>query len=182
MADSHDLLLKGIYQGLDEIFGNEEIIEVLSRRDPEDLIEVGRSAARLAVAPLLWDARLGAMLDTGQVTERLGKSRQAVAKDVDARRLIAIPAARTRRFPVWQFNFFGNNAPNSKAEIRPAVAQIVGAFQEIYPAADAHQIAAWAMTPQPELDGETPAQWLDKAEDLGPVLDAASRAAYALAQ
>jgi hypothetical protein len=116
------------------------------------------------------------MLDTGEVTDRLDVTRQAVAKAVAAGRLIALPAGNTRQFPVWQFNFA------AETQIRPVVSEIVRAFREVYPEVRPQHIATWAMTDQPELGGAMPAEWLDKAGDRDALLVAARRAAYALAQ
>jgi hypothetical protein len=169
-------LQEGLQQGLADLHDDKRFFVVLERRSPDQLFEAGRVAVRLALAPFLWDDKLGAMLDTTEVTERLGVTRQAVAKAVDAGRLIALPAGNTRHFPVWQFNF------GDQTEIRPQVAQVVAAFREVYPDVRPLHIASWAMTSQPELEDTTPAAWLDSAGALEPLLQAAERAAWALEQ
>jgi hypothetical protein len=65
---------------------------------------------------------------------------------------------------------------------RAEVAEVLVAFRDIYPDIRALQIASWAMTAQPELEGSTPARWLDEARSLEPVLLTARRAAAALAE
>jgi hypothetical protein len=176
MADSYASLEQGLKLGLSDLFGNERVVATLDRSSRDRLVEAGRRAVHLAIAPFLWDEKLGQMLDTGEVTDRLGVSRQAVAKAVDAGRLIALPAGKTRRFPIWQFSF------TDHLEIRPQVAELVAAFREVYPEVHPLQIAGWARTPQPELDGISPEVWLDEAGDLEPALVAARRTASALAQ
>jgi hypothetical protein len=176
VADFYAQLEEGFRRGLFDLDDDGRVVAILQQRSPEELVQAGRLAAQLAVARFLWDAKLGPMLETGEVIDRLGISRQAVAKAVDAGRLIALPAGKTRRFPVWQFNF------GDRVEIRPAVAEIIAAFREVYPEVRPLQIASWAMTAQPELKEMTPAVWLDRAEDLDPLLVAAQRAAWGLAQ
>src|SRR6516225_9104299 len=105
MADSYASLEQGLKLGLSDVFGNERVVATLDRSSQDRLVEAGRRAVHLAIAPFLWDEKLGQMLDTGEVTDRLGVTRQAVAKAVDAGRLIALPAGNTRRFPIWQFSF-----------------------------------------------------------------------------
>jgi hypothetical protein len=175
MADSVSYLEEGLKQGLWDL-QEEDVFSTLEQRRPDELVEAGRRAVHLAVARFLWDERLGPMLDTGQVCQQLGVTRQAVAKAVGASRLVALPAGNTRRFPVWQFSFA------ERTEIRPQVAQIIAAFREIYPDVRPLHIASWAMTVQPELDNATPAAWLDRAGAMEPLLQAAERAAWALAQ
>lgn len=143
-------LMDGLNQGLSDLFADKRMVNALGRRSHEELFEAGRRAVQLAMAPFVWDDKLGPMLDTGEVCERLDVTRQAVAKAVQAGRLIALPAGNTRHFPLWQFSF------TEKAEIRPQVADIIAAFREVYPEVRPLQIAGWAMTPQPELDDETP--------------------------
>lgn len=166
----------GLKEGVAEVLGSEGLVALLDRRPARELFEAGRRAVQLAVSPLIWEERLGAMLDTAQVCQRLGVSRQAVAKAVDSGRLVAIPAGKSRRFPVWQFSFGDTLA------IRPQAGGVIASFREVYPDFTPLQVASWAMTPQPELEGSTPARWLEKAKPLEPVLTVARRAAAALAR
>jgi hypothetical protein len=176
MADPLSQVEAGIKQGLSDVFNNETLVALLDRRTEEELFEAGRRAVQLAVSPLIWSERLGPMLDTSQVYEQLAVTRQAVAKAVDAGRLLAIPAGKSRQFPAWQFTF------GDGVTIRAEVAEVLAAFREVYPETGPLQIASWAMTAQPELEGATPASWLDEARPLKPVLLSARRAAAALSQ
>ena len=176
MADPFSQIEAGLKQGLAEMFDNQSVVAVLDRRGEEELFEAGRRAVQLAVSPILWSERLGPMLGTAQVCERLGITRQAVAKAVDSRRLLALPAGKSRQFPAWQFIFA------DKTAIRGEVADLLAAFREVYPDIRPLQIASWAMTPQPELNASTPSAWLAGARELEPLLDAARRTAAALAQ
>ena len=116
------------------------------------------------------------MLDTSQVYKLLGVTRQAVAKAVDSGRLLAIPAGKSRQFPAWQFSFAGRTA------VRPEVSEVLSGFRAVSPDVRPLQVASWAMTGQPELEGSTPARWLEVAGPLEPVLLSARRTAAALAQ
>jgi hypothetical protein len=173
MADGLAALEEGLKQGLDDLQKDPVAMAILESRTWDQVFEVARNAVRLAVAPILWDRHFGPMVETAEVCKVLDVSRQAVAKAVDAGRLIALPAGRTRRYPIWQFG---------PGEIRHEVAEIIASFSEVYPEVRPAQIASWAMTPQPELHGDSPADWMQSGKDLGPVLLAAERAAWALAQ
>ncbi len=156
---------------------SDELVAVIERFDEDRLREAGQQAVLLAVASLLWNDRLGATWTTSEVRERLGVTRQAVAKAVDAGKLIGISAGNTRRFPVWQFSTAAN-----KVRINDWVAPIIARFREVYPDVQPVQIASWAMTHQPELDGGTPSEWMTSDKPVEPVLLAAERTATALAQ
>jgi excisionase family DNA binding protein len=178
LAAQEDLLEEGFRQCLHLLLDKLDArgVKVLEQRSSAELFEVGQRAAQLALALFVEDSRLGPMLETGEVCEQLGVTRQAVAKAVDAGRLIALPAGRTRRFPAWQFAF------GAETQIRHEVAEIVTAFQEGYPEVRPNHIASWAMTSQPELKDMTPSAWLEEAGPREPLLDAARRAGWALAQ
>lgn len=176
MSDAVDYLSEGLQRGLLELSAENETIGQLEKRDEEELREAGRRAVHLAAAPLLWAERLGPTLSTAEVCQALDNSRQAVAKAIDAGRLIAIPAGRTRQFPIWQFNF------SDPATVRGEVADLLRTFRAAYAEIRPLQIASWAMTSQPELDGTTPATWLERALPLEPLLLSARRTAAALAQ
>lgn len=176
MADSFSQLEAGLKHGLSEVFNNENLVALLDPRSEEELFEAGRRAVQLAVSPLIWSERLGPMLETPQVCEQLGVTRQAVAKAVDSGRLLAIPAGKTRQFPAWQFNFAHRPA------IRPEVSEVLAEFRDIYPEVRPLQVASWATTGQIELEGSAPARWLEDARPLEPILVSARRTAAALAQ
>lgn len=177
MADAYAALEEGLKLGLNEA------VELLDHEPSplqglgwDELVEIGRRSVHLALAPILWDQRLGPMLDTAQVCERLGVTRQAVAKAVAAGRLVSLPAGRTRRFPIWQFR------TGEQFEIRSEVGEIVSLFRHFFPEVRGLQVASWAMTSQPELDGSTPATWLESGRPFQPLGDAARRTAAALSQ
>lgn len=188
MGDAISAIEEGFYKGLSE--ATSELVEqqndLFERLGYDAMIDIGRQAARLALAPLLWENRLGPTMSTSTVCEELAVTRQAVAKAVKAGRLLAIPAGKTRSFPIWQFRLTpwvearAQSVPRAKA--REEVGEILAAFRDAYGDVKAIQVASWAMTPQPELERSTPAKWLEDERPIDPLLLAAQRAAAALAQ
>jgi hypothetical protein len=102
---------------------------LLDRFDPDQLAERARQAVHAGLASFVWEERLGPALETGQVCQELGVSRQAVAKAVVAGRLVALPAGRGRRFPVWQFRLQPVRFGDLGAHLE------VVAFRRVYPGA-----------------------------------------------
>lgn len=176
MGDAVDCLQRGLCEGLAELRSDQQLAGLLAKREEDALLEAGRAAVRLAVAPLLWESRLGPLAPTAEVAARLGVSRQALAKAVQAGRLVGLSAGRTRLFPLWQFRF------GPEPGIRPEASEVLAAFGECFPGITPRVVASWAASPQPELDDKTPAEWLEEGLPLEPVLLAARRAASALAQ
>jgi hypothetical protein len=77
---------------------------------------------------------------------------------------------------MWQFRI------GEPFEIRSEVSEVLSSFRTLFPEVRGLQIASWAMTPQPELEGSTPATWIESGAPFDPLVDAAHRAAAALAQ
>ncbi|MBI4493771.1 MAG: hypothetical protein HY690_13345 [Chloroflexi bacterium] len=139
-----------------------------------DPVALGRRAALLVAAEAAWRRHLGPLLDTRQVQELLGvRTRQAVNDLAKRRRLLALPTQKRRlRFPAFQFTGEGRPYP-----VLPAILDtFAGAV------ASPHTIASWFVTPQPLLEGETPARWLQQGRDPEAVKEAARRSAARLRQ
>lgn len=160
----------------------EELTE-LWHRHPElgdvsgpDAVGAGREAARQAVAPVIWRMALGEVWDTGRVTEFLGVSRQALAQRVHSGTLLGLRGRGTTLFPCWQFDV-------ARRAVRPIVAALLAEFRN-EAGVESWTIASWAMTPQTELRGNTPAELLakDEPEYEYDVLAAARHSAARLAQ
>ncbi|WP_419837791.1 hypothetical protein [Candidatus Poriferisodalis sp.] len=143
--------------------------------DDETARRMGSTAAEQVMAVAAWEAAIGDRLDTTQVRELLGISRQALAKRQRSGSLIALEGQRTSWYPVWQFD-------REQRRVRPIVADIIAAFGEYLDEADPVVIAAWATTPQLDLGDRTPAQWIADANDDEQLTRAARRAAVRLAQ
>jgi hypothetical protein len=137
--------------------------------------KLGRQAARTVLAPLQWRAVAGDVFDTTQVCGLLGISRQAVAKRVRHRSLLAIPGRGTTYFPTWQFDL-------DRGIARPVVKDLLRIFHESLGTVDPLVIASWSKSPQHnELKGLSPQEWIQKDWSDKPLALAAERAAAALA-
>lgn len=173
MADSRTAFDAGFEQGLSLLFDRyKELWDVV----PEDAVEYGRRAAAAAVAPVLWAKAIGERYDTTAVTDLLGVSRQALHKRSTNGTILGVPGKGTTWFPTWQFDL-------AAREVRPVVARIIATFRDQLGTFDPLAIAAWATTRQDDdLDGSTPEDWVLTGRDEDQVVEAARRAASALAQ
>lgn len=142
----------------------------------DEAAELGRYGAESAIASLRWSQIVGERLNTTQVAELLGISRQALAKRLASGSLLGLPGRSTTWYPTWQFDIETNS-------IRPEVRDLISAFREHLDDLDPYTIASWASTPQEEdLDGHTPIQWLQSHQDPTQLVTAAHRAASWLSQ
>ena len=148
----------------------------VDERDPEigGARSLGRRAALLAVAGTVWRRHLGPLLDTKQVAEllRVG-TRQAVSDRVKRHRILALPTGeRDLAYPAFQFT--------EKGQPYAAMATVLEAFA---PARlSPHTIASWFVTPQPELDEATPAEWMAEGHEAERLVLAARRTAARTSQ
>lgn len=126
-----------------------------------------RRAARLAVAEQAWEERLGELLDTRDVVDVLGVSRQRVSKLVAEHRLIALPHAGRPRFPAWQFAAPSGEARDLLAASHQALVDTGGLSP--------WSAASWFQAGHPELDGEDPVGFLRAGGEHGRILRAAER-------
>ena len=177
MADSM-ALEKGFAGEIGQILATNEhgLADVLYKEVPdEDAIELGRRAARYALAPLLWRVAAGDVLNTSEVTELLDVSRQALAKRVRHRSLLAIAGRGMTYFPVWQFDL-------DRHEVRPIVKDVLQIFLETLGDVDPLMVVSWSRSPQyEELDGLTPQEWIEKGGADDALKLSAKRAASSLA-
>lgn len=173
MADSRTAFVEGFEHGLNLLFDrHKELLEIL----PDDAAEYGRRAAAAAAAPVLWAKAIGERHDTTAVTELLGISRQALHKRSMSGTILGVPGRGTTWFPAWQFDV-------GARQVRPVVARVVAVFRDQLGTFDPLAVAAWATTPQPDdLDGSTPEDWILSGLGDDRVVEAARRAARALAQ
>jgi hypothetical protein len=148
----------------------------MSHLNPAEVELIGVSAANEALASLRWSQILGDRIDTTEASQLLGVTRQALAKRQAAGSLLGLPGQGTTWYPKWQFNV-------ALRKIRPEAAEIIGAFRENLEVIDPLTIASWAVQEQPEdLEGLTPADWVQKGGDRQRVRVAAERAASRLAR
>jgi len=161
------LAARAFERTLEELERQEEALDL---GDPEVL---GRRAALLAAAEAVWGLQLGPLFDVDQVKAVLGVgSRQAVSDLAKRGRLLALDAAGQRKlYPSFQFGTDGRPLP----ELPRLLAVFDGAVESAY------TVASWMVSPQELLAGETPAAWMRSRRDPEPLLEAARRAAAALA-
>lgn len=134
--------------------------------DPSDL---GERAALLVVAQSSWRSHLGTLFDTAEVQALLGVgTRQAVSDRARRGGLLMLSTADGRRhYPAFQFGPTGQPFA--------ALPRVLAAFAD----ADVspYTIASWFRTPQAQLEGATPAQWMGEGRPDERLLDAARRTA-----
>ena len=150
--------------------------ETFGRLKPEEAAELGRHGADTAIASLRWSQVVGERLNTTQVAQLLGITRQALAKRQTNGSLLGLPGKGTTWYPAWQFDIESNS-------IRSEVRELIAAFRCHLDNVDPYTVASWASTPQKEdLDGHTPIQWLQSDRDSDQLITAAHRAASWLSQ
>lgn len=172
MGDAIAGLREGFEERLVALLGRHR--EAIAELDYDDARHLGAQAADAAVAPVLWAAALGERWPTTTVTEFLHITRQALHKRVANGSALGLPGRGTTWFPVWQFDLDSH-------EVRPVVAEVIGAFREELGAVDPLVIASWATTDQPEL-AMSPEQWLAAGKDPAEIARIARRAAMELAR
>ncbi len=138
-----------------------------------DLAEIGRQAGEAAAAAATWRERLGDTLDTETVVRLLGVTRQALDSRKRTGSVVALPGSGTSHYPAWQFDTSG-----PRPVVRDIMLGIVTAFRERLDDPSPFTIAAWATSPQPELEDRTPADWVLAGGADEPVVAAARRAAH----
>jgi uncharacterized protein involved in type VI secretion and phage assembly len=183
MADGHALLVEEFAQRVRNWPKLADLDEADCKRLAREAAEARKQGVRrrgheAVIGPVSLRQLLGEdRLDTHRVALALGISRQAVHKKVKNHSLLGVPGRATTWFPAWQFE------PHTP-RVRPVVpgllaAWIVAAGQETD--LDPQAVLAWAATPQPELDNETPEDWVRLGRPDEPVPAAARPAARALA-
>ncbi|MGH8982200.1 MAG: hypothetical protein ACRDWE_14480 [Acidimicrobiales bacterium] len=153
---------------------DERIAEAFERLTDDEAVALGRRAAEDVLAPLYWAGVIGDRWDVQHASKFLDISRQALYKRVRGGSALGVRGQGTTYFPVWQFD------PKERI-VRAIVAHIIDAFSVADPDVDPLVIAAWANTPNEQLDGLTPAAWITGGRDDGRVIGVARRAASPLA-
>lgn len=144
--------------------------EDLSEKQQEQL---GRRAALVSAAEIAWEDHLGPLYGWKDVASvlRTVKTRQGV-NDLSQRRRLLSLTTQTRgvRYPAFQFK---GGRP------LPAMPELLAIFDA--DEVDRWTVASWFRTPQDELGGETPQDWLLSERPIEPVLTAARRLVAGLA-
>lgn len=172
MDDVAVALRHGFEQALARLWKEHE--PILSKISVAEATRLGEDAAETAVAPAMWAAAAGESLDTREVCDLLGVTRQAVAQRVSKGAMLALPGRRSRQFPRWQFDL-------DRGQVNDVVVGVLSQFRERLGRVDPYLVVGWAVTGQPELFGVSPEEWIVGGRPARPVMDAAARAAEAAA-
>jgi hypothetical protein len=138
---------------------------------------LGRRAALLAAADLVWHKRLGRLLERQEVEQILGiktSNRQAVHDYVRRGRLLALRSEHGQRlqYPAFQFDV-------ERGRIFPEVRLVLHAFAGAVETP--LTIASWFVEPQALLDERSPSEWMHERRDPDRLVAAAEASASALA-
>ena len=141
--------------------------------DPGVQERLGRRAALLATSELTWDEHLGPMFEWADTAAVLGtvSTRQGVNDLARRRRLLALPT-RSGKLLYPAFQFRGARTIDGLHEVLVELAAS---------GASPWTQASWFVTPQDELDGETPAGYLSRRPLDDRVRQAVRRVAARLA-
>ena len=130
-------------------------------------LQLAQASAHRATTTALEGALAGA-LSREEVASRIGVTTpQAVSERRKAGKLVGLRRGREWRFPAWQFADDGTV---------PALSELIDAYPGT-PLA----LSVWAVTPSPDLDGNTPARELTRrggAERVLEIAQALSAAAW----
>jgi Helix-turn-helix domain len=114
------------------------------------------------------------LLNTRDVLELLGVSKQRVSALARDHRLIALPQGARMRFPAWQFS---TTDPQDREALAAAHLERVSSGH-VSPST----AASWFQEEHPELDARDPVSYLRDGGDRTHLLTVASRDAARLAQ
>jgi len=141
--------------------------------DPEVQKRLGRRAALLATSELTWDEHLGPLYDWSNVAAVLGTvgTRQGVNDLARRQRLLALPTQGGKLlYPAFQFC-----GARTISGLHELLVELGGS------GASPWTQASWFVTPQDELDGESPSAYLSRHSLDDRVLKAVRRVAAHLA-
>ncbi len=174
--DEYQFVICAVLRGFASIVVQRTFASRFEGISAEAAEDIGSEAARNAASFAAWSTAIGERLDTSQVCHMLDVSRQALAKRQKHGSLVGLAGRRSTWFPAWQFD-------QAERSVRPIVADITAAFREKLGEVDPMLIASWATRHQHEdLEGSTPADWIENGKDPDWVVRAAHRAASRLAQ
>lgn len=112
--------------------------------------EMSRLIKAMVAAPPTLVELVGPVCATGQAVAWLGVSRQALNKAVGERRVVAVRSSDGKWFyPTWQFSRTGVGSD----KIAPVLDRLRSTMDEA-------AAAAWFIHPNPQLDGQTPVEWM----------------------
>lgn len=132
---------------------------------PDLAAELNNIARLLLDQPSSLTAAVGPVCNTGQAAAWLGVSRQGLHKAINENRILAFQSADGKwLYPTWQFTRAGM--------LTNALQQTLGRLEKW----DRFSRAEWLYAENPELDGLSPAQWIEDSRDTPTLLAAAKKA------
>jgi hypothetical protein len=123
-----------------------------SLSDPEAQARLGRRAALLATSELTWDEQLGPLYEWSDVADVLGTvgTRQGISDLAKRRRLLALGTKGGKvLYPAFQFS-----GARTITGLHELLVELDGS------GASPWTQASWFVTPQDELEGQTPVAYL----------------------
>lgn len=121
-----------------------------------DPAELGRRVALLVAARGRWEAQLGLLLSSTDFQRSTGLSRQALSQAVESGRVLRLTTQAGKTcYPAFQLDESGRVLTG----LRPVLAAFAGRVRSPWTA------ASWLTSPQPELDGATPVDFLRAGGD-----------------
>lgn len=171
--DTSAALEEGLRQ---ELSRDRELWALIESLTDEEAVELGREAGRAVLGPVLLRQMLGEdRFDTSAAARLLEVTRQALHKRARAGSLLGIPGRGTTWYPAWQFDVDNRTLRESARAVLQAWRDVLG------PDFEPETVLIWANSPQPELDEERPADWIQSGREQEPIVEAARRAARRLA-
>lgn len=135
--------------------------------DDEIIQEATRLIATLTRPRSSIVERVGPVCSTADLVDWMGISRQAINKAVKEARILGVRKGRgSWMYPTWQLD-----ANNQVLEGLPKV------LERLKGVTNTLDIGEWFVTKHHDLDGMTPAQWLQEDRDLNTVVGAAENLA-----
>jgi hypothetical protein len=141
-------------------------LEVDEESIDTDPTALGRRVALLVATRRRWEGQLGLLLSSTDFQRSTGLSRQALSQAVEARRVLRLTTKAGKTcYPAFQLDESGRVLPG----LRPVLVTFAGGVRSSWTA------ASWLTSPQPELDGATPAGFLRAGGDADQVRRLAER-------
>lgn len=138
--------------------------------DPDEL---GRRVALLVATRGRWEHQLGLLLTSTDFQRITGLSRQALSQAVEANRVLRLTTQAGKTcYPSFQLDTSGRPLTSLRAVLGVFVGRVRSPWT----------IASWLTSPQPELDGATPANALKVGGNIDRLLLAAERVAVRLGE
>lgn len=170
-----DLIVKGFIEALERMIADvrEHGDAGWLGSDGMDPEAIGQAAALAIPRPTIWSEQLGPLLTSSEIRDLLGRiSREALAQRVSRGTFLALRDARGKvRYPLFQID-------ESTRAPYPEIRDLIHIFRDRE--LSSWELASYMTTPQPPLEGLSPAAWMAERRPAEPLLGAGAEAAAAL--